>query len=120
MKYKIKMLGFSLVEVLIALSILGLGLAALIKLHSIMLMHSEVNQQKSTAILLAENQLTTLQQISLTKKITSGQKQITQHNTEYQITWTILSRSKDITSTIQVMVNWQNALGQSQQIKLTY
>ena len=122
--------GFSLVEALVALFILGFGLLAVARLHALLVENSSLAKQRTEATRLAQQtmeQLRAFQRISTSSGLvayndiatnTGGAVAGMASNTSYTRSWTVSSSSQPRFAAVTVSVNWTDIRGRAQNVTL--
>lgn len=109
--------GFTLIEVMIAIVILGIILLALVQGVIIGIRHNAYLAHKKIAVELAQNKINELTSLS-GKAITPGSENRTIQPVIYTITWTANATSSPSGKKIQVTVSWQE-MGKNHTVTLT-
>jgi type IV pilus modification protein PilV len=126
--------GFTLIEVLIALLLVGTGLLALGGLQSNLSRHTDLSRQRGEATLLAQAGMERLRHEShlpmananLSNQepqrnlLTSGSENVTSDsfNTSYSRRWSVAGESSDALRPVTVELRWTDQQGEDQQLQL--
>ena len=118
-----RIFGFSLLEILIAMVIVGVGLIALARFSTTGLKESNMSQQRVQAVTLGEKKIEELraQIVNGTDFANLGDNNDAppaQGNTNYARTWTVTTTSSGAKQ-INMNVRWTDRAGQQQDIFLT-
>jgi prepilin-type N-terminal cleavage/methylation domain-containing protein len=126
--------GFTLIEVLIALLLVGAGLLAMSGLQSNLSRHTDLSRQRGEATLLAQAGMESLRHqshlptanLGLTAQepqrnpLTSGSESIASDhfNTRYTRLWTVQGDAADALRPVTVELHWSDREGTDQQLRL--
>jgi len=109
--------GFTLIEVMVAIVILGIILLALTQGVIIGIRHNAYLEHKKIATELAQNKINELTSLS-NSAITNGIENKVISPLTYTISWTVTSTTAPTGRNIQVTVSWQE-MGQIYSVTLT-
>jgi type IV pilus modification protein PilV len=120
-----KIAGFSLVEVLVAFSILAFGLLALTRLQILSFKAGSFAEQQAQAINLAQEtieQFRSFKQLSGTEEsyqeITSSSKIVTGSSTDFTLNWQIAEYTSPPYKEITVTTSWTDRGGTNHSVNL--
>ena len=123
-----KVVGITLIELLVTLLILTIGIAGLVKFQGSYFYYSDVSKQRQEALLLAKTKMAALRNFQVLPTttgyaayddITSGSASTTQNNATYTTTWTITDHTNPSYKTANIVVSWTDRRGSSQNLTLT-
>ncbi len=121
MKLVKKIVGFTIIEALIAALIMGAGVLAFSNLHTNLTHSSNSSKQNSEAQILVQQKLEELRNYSSLNNfdtISSGTDTVSSANTTYTRTWLVTTNSAPDYKSLQVTVSWQNTEGTNESITL--
>lgn len=122
--------GYYLIEVLITFIIIGIGILALLRLHSTTVAEVSLNKQRIEATTIAKAKLEELRNFQVITT-TSGYKAfqdivssataeaIAGNNTTYSRTWIVTTSTSPSYKTVTVTVSWTSQLNVNQQVQLS-
>ena len=120
--------GVSLVEILIALLVLALGIAVLVRFQGGVLRSRGIVSQHNEAIQLAEDRLGQLRNYSVLntttgknayQDIANGTATVAKASTTYTVTWVVAELTDPDHKTVTVTVTWVDSQGVSHNIALS-
>lgn len=120
--------GISLLEVLIALTILAAGIIALVKFQGDLMRTRVELSQETEALMLAQDQMENLryyQVLNTTAGFTayqdkvSGSTSVVKTTTTYTVAWTIATFTAPDYKTATVTVTWTDPMNVSQTVRLS-
>ncbi len=100
--------GFTLIEVLVTLLIISFGFLSLSNIQTVLLKSNVFAQQRTEAVMLAQNKLEKLKQtffISKRQKSQNGSEKIDGKNDQFTLSWKIFAISPNIMR-INTQVTW--------------
>jgi len=100
--------GFTLIEVLVTLLIISFGFLSLSNIQTVLLKSNVFAQQRTEAVMLAQNKLEKLKQtffISKHQKLQNGSEKIDGKNDQFTLSWKIFAISPNIMR-INTQVTW--------------
>jgi len=100
--------GFTLIEVLITLLIICFGFLSLTNIQTVLLKSNVFAQQRTEAVMLAQNKLEKLKQtffISKHQKLKNGSEKIDGKNDQFTLSWKVFEISPNIMR-INAQVTW--------------
>ena len=124
----IKSRGLSLTELLVALLILSIGVAGVVKLQSTYFYYHDLSKQRASAVLLAEQKMESLRYFQVVpttsgyiaySDIASGSSTSTLNATTYTTTWTVTTDNTVGYKTVNIVVAWTERRGGAQSVNLT-
>lgn len=122
-----KQQGASLVEVLIALVILGVGVIVLVKFQGDLTRDRGYVSQQNAAMVIAKNKIEDLRHYTeiatggggvAYDDIASGTQTVTGANTDYTLTWTVTDVVSPPHKLLTVTVSWTDTANNAQSITL--
>lgn len=119
--------GFSLVELMITVLIIGISVIALMRFQGNLGYSNLLSQQRTAALRIASSRLETLRDFQVYNTlsgysayvgIASGSSSVTSGGTAYTVTWTVTSYTNPTYKNIDVSVSWTDRNSTSQSVRL--
>ena len=128
MRFKRKLIGIGLIEVLISVAMIAICILALTRFQSGIAYSDLMSRQQSEATILATNKLESLREyqvIAVTAgyaayaSILTGTSNVVGSNATYTLSWTVTSYTNPTYKTVDLTVSWPDSRGSSQNVKLS-
>lgn len=122
-----KQAGIALIEVVIALLILGVGIVTLVQFQADLVQNRTVINQRARAVQLAESKLESLRHFAVInttpdypayEDIATGTANVSATSANYTLAWTVTENTEPPYKTIVVVVSWVDLVGEPQSVTL--
>ncbi len=120
--------GASLIEILVAVVVLAIGVAVLVRFQGVILESRGLIGQRNEAVQLAEDRLDQLRHYEVLETISgkiayadiaSGSATVTKASATYTVTWVVTELASPDRKQLQVTVTWIDRENASQSLTLT-